>query len=405
MKYKSYFEGYARESMSDPEYEQLQTFVDDWYETVRGEICESRGFSNDQFDRLVDSVVFFLPDQALEFNLVDTLARWSDAGKIVRETMQRNIRGLASSKTYGRAMASRTWGAKPQIAIVYGLGVCAMNSGIRARALGRVFKWLSKNDRVKAVVFRVDSPGGDGMASDVVAEALRECAQNKPVIVSQGSVAASGGYWLSMYADTILAGPFTLTGSIGVIGGWIYDNGIGQKAGISYDYAARGKHVDLLAGISLPFINLNLPGRNLTDDERKEAEKRILAVYEDFLKRVSDGRNLPLDSVRSIAAGRDWSGIDAEQNGLIDGFGGLVDAIALARSMTSLKPGDETEFLEIPQYRGLFDMGHLIDKQLPINIETDPLYQYLRLYSEDPWRPLFMLPPGSYPDCELISDN
>ncbi len=405
MKYKSYLEGYARKSMSDPEYEQLQTFVDDWYETVRGEISESRGFTNDQFDHLVDSIVYFLPNKALEYNLVDTLARWSDAGQIVRGFMKNNIRGLAPSMTYGRAIASPTWGPKPQIAIVYGLGECAMNSGIRARMLGRVFEWLAENNRVKAVVFRVDSPGGDGMASDVIAEALRKCAKKKPVIVSQGSVAASGGYWISMYADTILAGPYTVTGSIGVIGGWIYDNGLGQKAGISYDYAARGEHVNLLAGISLPFTRLNLPGRNLTDDERKEAEQRILALYEEFMEKVAEGRDLPIDSVRAIAQGRSWSGIDAEQNGLIDRLGGMMDAIAIARSMTTLPADAEIDYLEIPKYKGAFDMGHLIDRQLPVGIDADPLYRYLKLYSEDPWRPLFMLPPGTYPDSDMTPDN
>ncbi len=407
MKYKSYFEGYTREGMSEADFEQRQDYVDDLYEYVREDVCRGRGLAPAEFDRIIDSVAFVMADQALEYNLVDTLARWSDLGRIIRAGLHEGARRLSPRMTRDKTVSDQDWGEKPKLAVVYGLGACDMNSGINARRLERVFRRLSRTRDVKGVIFRVDSPGGDGMASDVVAEALRRCAERKPVIVSQGTVAASGGYWLSMYADTILSGPLTVTGSIGVIGGWIYDKGLGQKTGITYDFAKRGEHADLIAGISIPFTNLRLPGRNLTEEERKEAEKKILAMYEIFMRKASDGRGLPLDSVRTLADGRIWSGVAAQENGLIDRIGGLTDAIAMTASMAGFETSDDYDIIEIPDSYGWFDFGNALKSRLQpmLNIENDPLYQYLRLYSRDPWRPLFMLPPGTYPDEEFIFEE
>jgi len=116
---------------------------------------------------------------------------------------------------------------------VYGLGICAMDEGIRARYLEQVFLKLRNRPDVKAVVFRVDSPGGDPMASDVVAAAITKCREKKPVVISQGQVAGSGGYWISMNGSKIVAGPNTVTGSIGVIGGWLWDKGFAARLGMS----------------------------------------------------------------------------------------------------------------------------------------------------------------------------
>lgn len=402
--YKSYMENYTRNSMSDADYVQRKAFVDDWYETVRDEICRSRGFTHEQYDYLIDSVVYFLPEEAIKQKLVDTTARWDDAGKIIREFTGQGYRGLSPLATGGQVDESDIWGERPQIAIVYALGSAGLDFGFNGRKLRRVFKHLAHNKRIKGVVFRIDSPGGDGMAADIVTEALRECAKKKPVVVSQGIVAASAGYWLSLYADTILAGPFTSSGSIGVIAGWVYDNGIGEKAGIDYDFAKRGEHADLSYGISLPFTNLRLPGRNLTEFERQEAEKRILAVYDSFVKKVADARGLSEDSVRVIAEGRSWSGMDAVAVGLVDKIGGMLDAVAIAEGMAGLKAEDRVEYLEIPDSYGLVNFSRLFKTRLlpSISFEDDPLYQFLKFRSEDPWRPLFMLPPGTYPDEEFL---
>jgi len=234
-KYKSAAEILSRDSMSDADREQYQDYVDDLYETVRSDVCQSRSMTSTKFDLLIDEQMFFLPDNAVEQGLVDTLARWSDIDKILKEITGEKLRKLPASDLYANSLPSEQWGAVPEIAVVYGLGVCAMDSGIKGRWLEKEFHRLAKDKSVKAVVFRVDSPGGDALASDLTAEALKKCAKEKPVIISQGQVAGSGGYWISMYGDKIVAGPNTITGSIGVIGGWLYDTGFGDKLGMTSD--------------------------------------------------------------------------------------------------------------------------------------------------------------------------
>lgn len=370
-KYKSANEMFSRDSMSSANREQSQAFVDGLYETTRAEVCEGRDFPLQKFDRLIDEHSYFLADEALESGLVDTLLRWTDIDGFIKKTTGRKLKSLAPSLLNPKNN-TENWGTKPKIAVVYGLGVCAMDSGIKARWLERVFLALAKNTAVKAIVFRVDSPGGDGMASDVVAEAIIKCRKQKPVIISQGQMAASGGYWLSMYGDEILAAPSTLTGSIGVIYGWVYDKGFGKKFGMTSDVVKRGAHADLGAGIRIPFTGLKIPARNLTEDEQKKAEHIIQSHYDAFVRKVAKGRELPETRVREIAEGRIYTGTDALAIKLIDRIGGLSSAIELAQEMASLKDEPTLEIIEIPRKKGLFNLRNQISPfGFSVNEQTD----------------------------------
>ncbi|NUO81688.1 S49 family peptidase, partial [candidate division KSB1 bacterium] len=241
-KYKSAMETLSRESMSAADREQYQAFVDDWYELVRAEVCRSRKLTEQGFDALIDDEVFFMPDRAVAAGLVDSLARWSALAETIQKSAGQRMRAVSFRALEEEKASTLQWGERPKIAVVYALGVCDLEEGIRARWLEGVLHGLAKNSAVKAIVFRADSPGGDGLASDLVAEALAKCKAKKPVIVSQGQVAGSGGYWISMYGDQIVAGPNTITGSIGVIDGWIYDNGMSAKLGMTSDHVQRGAH-------------------------------------------------------------------------------------------------------------------------------------------------------------------
>jgi protease-4 len=397
-RYKSAAEVLSRDSMSAADREQRQAYVDDWYELTRADVCSARGLTLQQFDALIDSQVIFLPTVALRDRLVDTLARWSDVKALMKNVTGRRLRALPAKQLMANALPPDRWGAVPRIALVYGLGPCALDEGIRARWLEGVFKKLAKDDSIHAVVFRVDSPGGDGMASDMVAEAMKECSRKKPVIVSQGQVAASGGYWISMYADTIVAGPNSVTGSIGVIGGWLYDKGVGDKLGMAYDYVQRGAHADAGHGISLPFINATIPARNLTADERTVVERTIRDAYEIFVHKVSQGRSLPPDSVRAIAEGHFYSGTDGKQLGLVDEIGGLMTALSIARVKAGLAD-EEIEVVEYPSHRGLFKSPALFSP-LSANVREDPMIQFIRMAAEHNGRPMPLLPPGTYPAAE-----
>jgi len=203
-----------------------------------------------------------VPPLAIAAQAGVTLAGKLGAGSLAAEPPRR---AYGSPEGYA---PSHVWGELPRIAVVYALGECAMDSGIKARTLSKEVDALVEDSGIEAIVFRVDSPGGDAMASDLVAEALKKAKGKKPVIVTQGAVAASGGYWLSMYGDKIVAAPHTITGSIGVIGGWFYNAGLKEKLGMTTDRVQAGDHADIGFGMVLPFLGLGVPDRNLTEWER-----------------------------------------------------------------------------------------------------------------------------------------
>jgi protease-4 len=395
--YKSAAEVLSRDKMSKADSTQTQNYVDDWYEFVRNDICESRNLSEAIYDNIIDNEVYFLAEEALQIGLVDTLARWSELNKIIKNIAGKKMWKISTNNLLQNSLPSEQWGEKPQIVIVYGLGECSMDSGIKARWLERVFLKLAKKKQVKAVVFRVDSPGGDGLASDVVAQAIKVCSKEKPVIVSQGQVAGSGGYWISIYGDEIIAGPNTITGSIGVIGGWIYDKGISSKLGMTSDYVSRGAHADLFFGAGLP--GLRIPARNLTDKEHERMKEIILKYYDSFVKKVAEARSIPESEVRRVGEGQYYSGLDGLQNGLIDNIGGMLTAVAIAKDKAGLKIGQEVEIVELQKYRGLFHFAG-DDASFEQKIKNSEIYKYIKMYSEQPGQPLPMMIPGTYPTLE-----
>jgi protease IV len=364
--YKSADEAFSRESMSEADREQRQRLVDEYYNLARSEICASRHISTGEFDRLVNEQPILLPEEALKLGLVDTLAR-ADAFKDVVKGLEGSRKAIvgpgvlglspASLAGYG-APADDRWGERPEIAVVYAIGECAMDTGIRARSLSKVVDAVAGDARIKAVVFRVDSPGGDATASDVVADALKRCKAKKPVIVSQGAVAASGGYWISMYGTRIVAAPQTITGSIGVIGGWFYNAGLKEKLGMASDYVKAGAHADLGFGPTVPLIGATIPDRNLDDAEHALMEHMIKTFYKDFVTKVAAGRSMKYEDVDKIGQGRVWPGVDGKQNGLIDDLGGLEIAIMLAKEKAGIAPDEEVKLVELPTPM-LFDTSFL----------------------------------------------
>ncbi len=397
-KYKSANETFSRDSMSEADREQRQTYVEDLYESTRADVCTGRGLTTEQFDALIDTTTFFMAEDALSTGLVDTLGRWSDRDAVLRDLNGQTKGAIGQASLLANSVASPAWGSLPKIAVVYALGVCAMDEGINARHLEQVVNGLTNSKAVKAVVLRVDSPGGDGLASDVVAQALRKCSAQKPVIISQGQVAASGGYWLSAYGDKILAGPGTVTGSIGVIFGWVYDKGFGEKFGLSSDLVQRGKHADLGQGIRIPFTPLTVPARNLTPDERKKAERIIRRAYDHFVKIVAEGRGISDERVREIGEGRVYSGVKGKELGLVDEIGGLLAALSLAKAEAGLAPDAEVKIIEIPDTKGFFNLQQV--SPVSVQVADEPVVKFIKLVTEKRGAPLPVLIPGTYPEFE-----
>lgn len=346
-RYKSAAETGSRMEMSEGEREQDQRMVDLIYRELRQEICAARGLSAFAFDQLVDDTVGLSAERAKAAGLVDDLGRGQDLDGYFRKQWDRPMGphpGLAPD-----AWPEAQWGARPRIAVVYAVGPCAMDSGIRGRATSDFLRAALRDDRVKAVVLRADSPGGDPLPSDLVAGAMAELNRaGKPVIVSQGDVAASGGYWISMHGEEILTTPLTVTGSIGVIAAWIHDAGAGEKLGLNYDGVQVGEHADLLRQLRLPWLGVGVPQRGLDEKELALAKDYILEAYDDFVTGVAAARDLPEDHVREVAQGRVWMGGDAIDHRLCDRFGGLQAAIALAREKAGLPEDRQVALQEYP---------------------------------------------------------
>ncbi|MFO7445487.1 MAG: signal peptide peptidase SppA [Ignavibacteriaceae bacterium] len=390
-KYKTANEALSRTDMSEADKEQLSAIMNDYYELAKTDICASRNISPEQFDKLVNEKALFLPQDALDYNLADTLGRWNLVEDLIKD-IEGKKKALAGGGSLEKFLLpdDNYWGSKPKIAVIYALGVCAMDEGINARKLVKVIEAAGNDNNIKAIVFRVDSPGGDILPSDIIAEAIKKAKDNKPVIVSQGRVAASGGYVLSMHADTIVAAPNTITGSIGVIGGWYYNKDLKESLGISTDFIKKGTHADLLYGVTIPFTGITLPNRDLTETEKEKAEDIIKFYYDDFVEEVSISRNRSKDHIENIAQGRVWSGMDGLNNGLIDVIGGLDKALKIAEEKADLKNKvyDIAEYPQMP----LLDFNSLIPTPFGLEMKTDASIEHLLFRMKNNGLPMPLLP-------------
>ena len=385
--YKSATEVYVRRDMSEEEREQLTTLLDDWYALARRDISADRALAPEQFDRLVEDTAFFLPQEALDAGLVDRLGRWSEIDRTVED------HPVVAAASYTRP-ADRRWGQRKRIAIVYALGVCAMDTGMGARRLvGEIASACAAAD---AVVLRVDSPGGDILPSALVADAVLKCREHKPVIVSQGYLAASGGYMISLPGDAIVTAPNTITGSIGVIAGWAYNKGLKEKLGLSTSRVQVGRHADLPFGMTLPLLGLRLPDRTFTEDESARMEHTIRSLYEDFVAKVASSRHIAPDSVEVVAQGRVWSGQRAVQLGLADRIGGLEVAIALAKEKIGLSADETVELMERPRPK-LFSSALFRPRLLGLTAQPTPELDYLQFRLQHNGLPLLLVPANHVP--------
>lgn len=398
-KYKSAAETFSRDKMSDADREQRQLIVNNLYNTIKEDIENSRPNLKMPVDSIVNNFVVFNSSLALEIGLVDSISRWysikddTEINKVLRVIRDNTIESMIVNE-------DNYWGEKPKIAIVYTLGACAMDEGIKARSLIKDIEKIEKDNSIKAVIFRIDSPGGDALASDVIAEGMKKLKRKKPVIVSQGIVAGSGGYWLSMYADTIIANKNTITGSIGVIGSWLYNKGFKESAGVSTDYVKKGEHADLGFGMIIPILNIIIPDRELTNEERNKIEEMIRQMYAEFVNKVAAGRNKSPEQIEEVAQGRVWSGIDAQRFGLVDLLGGLNEAIEVAREKAKLKK-EEFQIVEFPKPQ-LFDISMLLPITTKSIQKTSPVINFINFNLKNNGKPMLIMPADFIPEDYLL---
>ena len=332
-KYKSAVEPYIRKEMSKENKAQMQMMVDDMWGILVGAIAESRQLDAKKLMQLADKLEVTQPEDALKYGLVDALIyedeieqKFAELGVEKGADGEYNIISLGEYMTLAPTLPK--FGA-PAVGIVYAEGQIFDGEGeddnIYSANLVEVLKKARKDKDIKAVVFRVNSPGGSALASDVIWREVELLRKEKPVIVSMGSYAASGGYYISAGADAIVADRLTLTGSIGVFGMLLEgEDMLNKKLGLTTDVVKTGAAADFGANV------MGVGVRKITDLERKTLLRSVDKVYDTFTSKVSNGRNLPIDKVLDIAQGRVWSGARAVELGLADANGGLREAIAVA---------------------------------------------------------------------------
>jgi len=350
-KYKSAVEPFLLEQMSPENRQQLQGLLGDIWSNYLQSVASSRELTVDGLQAIANSQGILIADAALNSNLVDRVAY---ADEIIQELKEKTGKDEDDKSfrqinlgTYSRVAdvvkaSSGKTDSKNKIAIVYAEGEIVNGQGTPRQIGGdRVARELRKvrlDDKVKAVVLRVNSPGGSVTASEVISREVELIAKDKPVVVSMGNFAASGGYWISMNADKILAEENTITGSIGVFGILLNVQQLANDNGITWDVVTTG---DL--------ANINTVSRPKTAEELALIQNIVDLIYDRFIKNVAEARQLPEATVKEIAQGRVWSGIDAKDLGLVDDIGGIDDAVKLAAVEAEL--GDDWKVEEYPKFR------------------------------------------------------
>ena len=340
-KYKSAVEPFILNKMSPANREQMQELVNSMWGTVSGAVCESRGIDSVQMRRITDNLQVTLPEEALQYGFVDSLVYEDQMEEVFAELGVSDDYAFITLGDYASQVGADLKNiSADQVAIVYADGQIVDGEGygkeIYGNTLAAKIAGVRDDEKVKAVVLRVNSPGGSALASDVIWREIELLKAEKPVVVSMGSYAASGGYYISCPADVIVADKLTLTGSIGVFG-MILDTreALKNKLGITID------------GVQSNASSSFLATEPLTPIQRSMIMRGVDKVYTTFTNDVAEGRNLPIEKVLDIAGGRVWSGADALGIGLIDTYGGLKTAIALAVDKADL--GDNYRVTEVTE--------------------------------------------------------
>lgn len=329
--FKSAVEPFIMDQMSPENRQQIEMLLGSLWGTVVRDIADSRGIDSAALQSFATNLEIKDASYARQLGMVDTLMYGQQVDQMLGEWTEQEEPNYVSLRSYiDRILMEESNVSKNKIAVVYAEGQIVDGKSrdglVGGETLARQLAALKDDDEVKAVVLRVNSPGGSALASEVIwheAEALR---QEKPLIVSMGNMAASGGYYISAPADLILASPMTETGSIGVFGLMLNgEQGLKNKLGISVDVVKTNPSADM--GMTV-FGAVGV--RPLSQSEREYMQYGVEQVYKTFVGHVAEGRNLSVEAVDSIGGGHIWSGTDALNIGLIDGFGGLKEAISFA---------------------------------------------------------------------------
>lgn len=383
-KFKSAVEPFMNKEMSPENREQMMALINGAWNTIIDGIAETRNIRKEELNRIADELLIRSPGDAVAYRFVDGLKYQDEINKelkVLLGTEEDNDINSVSLQKYFNAPAAETKNTdrSNRVAVVYAIGEIISGEGsddiIGSDRISKAIRKARKDDKVKAIVMRVNSPGGSALASDVILREVKLAAAEKPFIVSMGNVAASGGYYISAAAHKIYAEPTTITGSIGVLGMIPnLEKTMENKLGITYDYALTNKN-----------SNFMTPFRPLTGEQREVIKGYIEDVYSTFVQHVMEGRGMSYEEVDEIGQGRVWIGVDARNIGLVDEIGGLDDAVKAAVELAELETYSIREYpVQKDFFQELMDqiMGKgSVEAKIRAELGEDyRLYQYLRYW-------------------------
>jgi len=348
-KFKSAIEPFTLDKMSEPNKIQTLTFISGMWNHMLDGISASRKIPVEDLTAMANEYKIQSPQDAVSLKMVDKLMYKDEVFDELKTRMDvKNIKDLKFMKIgkYAKSPESGKKSSADRIAVIYASGNIISGEGdensIGSERISKAIRKARLDDKVKAVVLRVNSPGGSALASDVIWREMLLTKKVKPVVVSMGDVAASGGYYISCAADKIYAYPNTITGSIGVFG--IIPNMkemFNKNLGITFDEVKTNPYAD--------YIPVTRP---MNDGEKRIITREIETIYSTFTTHVSEGRKMTVAQVDSIGQGRVWSGVDAKRIGLVDEFGGLNDAIKEAARLAKLK---DYRTMDLPEQKDTFE--------------------------------------------------
>ena len=347
--FKSAVEPFILDKMSPENRLQTQYFLDDINQHALALIAETRGIPSDSIQLINNQMLVRKPIDAVTYKLATALKYEDEVHQILKEKLglkEEDQISTINATDLGGLAKSKNITSKNRIAVILAEGDIVdgnMEGAISSEKFAKEIRKARKDENIKAIVLRVNSPGGSILASEVIWREMSEAKKAKPLIVSMGEVAASGGYYIAAPADTIVAQPNTITGSIGIFG--ILFNVqelINDKLGVTTDVVSTGELSD--------FGNMARP---LTEVERTIIQSSVEDGYETFISRVAEGRGMHPDSVRKVASGRVWTGTQAKARGLVDVLGGLDTAVGIAAA--KIKAGDDYRVVYYPEKKQWFE--------------------------------------------------
>ncbi len=328
----------------------------DLFEHIVTTVAQARKKSDADIRALIDDAPF-LAEDALRTGLVDDVAyedQVIDRLKGEREGGMRDV----TAEDYARVGLNELGlNRGPRVAVIYASGAITGGSGgfdpLNGEALGsetliEAIRDARRDGGVRAIVLRIDSPGGSATASDAIWRELtiaRQEREDRPIVASMSDLAASGGYYIAMPADVIVAQPSTLTGSIGIFGGKFVTGGVYEKLGAHIESTSIGRHAEMES-----------PTRPFNESERKKVQEQLQSFYDDFVEKAARSRHTTPERIDSVAQGRVWTGRQAQEQGLVDELGGLDRAIAVAKERAKIDPDEDVEIVTYPRPKSFYEM-------------------------------------------------